>query len=143
MNILDSVIYRINLRDEIVFVNDLWDHVATADGNLHLPGWEILGLQLWRFIRDYSSRDLYKYIVKTVRDGKPTQFNYRCDTPEDRRLMEMRITLCESDEIHIGDESIKWLNQTAIINSKSNSPLTFLQHRQEKIKCIYPGIFRP
>ena len=111
-----SIIYRINSRDQIVFVNDLWNEVAFASDNESLTGRKIFGRSIWKFFKGYAVRDLYKQMVKTVRCGKRVRFNFRGDSPETRRLMEMDITLLENGEVQFSSKIVlaekspfKWL----------------------------------
>ena len=101
-----SIIYRINVRDEIVFVNGLWDRVALANNSSNLIYREIVGRPIWEFITGYVSQDLYKQLVKKVRSGKPVRFNFRCDTPETRRQMEMCITLRKNEQVQFESKII-------------------------------------
>ncbi|HEY8559932.1 MAG TPA: hypothetical protein VIL74_05985 [Pyrinomonadaceae bacterium] len=106
MDSQNSIIYRINSRDEIVFVNEKWDETVRSQNNLTLLGQNIRGRVIWDFISDYVTRDLYREIIKIVRFGKPVRFNFRCDSPSTRRLMEMNITL-HDDEVQFESKIIR------------------------------------
>ena len=54
----DEILYRLNDRDEIVFVNDVWSEFATANDGRHLVPSQVLGRSLWDFITDLTTRQL-------------------------------------------------------------------------------------
>lgn len=107
MDSQSSIIYRIDSQDEIVFVNDKWSEVVLARNNLDLLEQNVLGRTIWDFISDYITRDLYKEMVKIVRFGKPVRFNFRCDSPSTRRLMEMSITLHADEQVQFESRIIR------------------------------------
>jgi hypothetical protein len=86
-----DVQYRVNDRDEIVFVNEAWGPFATANGDQRLATAEVLGRPLWEFISDPTTRHLYRDILARVRGGVPVRFTFRCDSPACRRLLEMQV----------------------------------------------------
>ena len=101
-----SVIYRINSRDEIVFVNDKWNQFASANNSVNLMKHEVIRKPIWSFITDYSTRELYQQMVETVRKGKTIQFKYRCDSPDRRRFMEMAITFHKDNNVQFESKTI-------------------------------------
>ena len=55
---------------------------------------------LWRFIADPETTYLYKQIFAKIRSGKsPVRIPFRCDSPECRRFMEMKLSLLAGDSI--------------------------------------------
>ncbi len=87
----DDIHYRVNDRDEIVFVNQAWDTFASANAGEHLTSPHVLGRPLWGFITDRTTRALYQDILARVRSGSSVRFVLRCDSPECRRLLEMEV----------------------------------------------------
>ena len=84
--------YRIDHRDEIVFVSDSWERFAAANcGAPALAGGVVghLALELRR-------RDHYATALQGPRragtDRRTATFAYRCDAPERRRFMHMTMT---------------------------------------------------
>jgi hypothetical protein len=86
-----ELLYRLNDRDEIVFVNESWSEFAKANGGEGLIALRVLGQQLWSFITDATTRQLYYDVLKRVRAGRQIQFQFRCDSPSRRRLLEMTV----------------------------------------------------
>ena len=60
----------------------------------------VLDQPIWRFIQGQETSYLYKQIFSRVRAGKsPVKFPFRCDSPDCRRFMEMKLSLLPGDAI--------------------------------------------
>jgi hypothetical protein len=88
----DEVRYVIDAFDAIVHVNGAWSAFAAGNGAPHLTAPHVLGRWLWDFIGDERTRELYRSVMRRVRDGGRSEFHFRCDSPEWRRYMLMSIT---------------------------------------------------
>lgn len=86
-----DIIYRVNDRDEIVFANEEWDRFARANAGEGITSSHVLQRPLWAFISDMTTRELYRQVLKRVREGRPVRFNFRCDSPARRRLLAMEV----------------------------------------------------
>lgn len=106
----DDIHYRLNDRDEIVYVNAAWNAFAWANSGEHLTAPHVLGRSLWEFIVDRTTRALYKDILARVRSGRSVRFRLRCDSPEYRRLLEMEVSHGLDD---VTDFRIRTLSQQA------------------------------
>ena len=87
-----DVLYRLNGRDEIEFVNDAWGDFAAANGGVRLAAADVLGRPLWDFIADSTTRELYRSVLARIQGGRSVRFTFRCDSPACRRLLEMSVT---------------------------------------------------
>ncbi len=90
-NAAPAVIYEVDASDALVAMNDAWQSFAIANGAPHLMRDRILGRPLWDFISDETTRLVYDVVLRQVRNGARSRFEYRCDSPDRRRLMEMSI----------------------------------------------------
>ena len=88
----DTLIYRLNSQDELIYVNEEWVAFAHVNDSPELLPENVLGCSLWNFISDETTRQLYREILRQVRAGRSTNFIFRCDTPEYRRHLEMTIS---------------------------------------------------
>ena len=93
------LIYRINHRDEIVFVNDEWDSFAVANAGEAVTSAQVLQRPIWSFISDQTTRELYRQMLTRVRGGSSLQFSFRCDSPTCRRLLEMKVNPLEKGAV--------------------------------------------
>jgi hypothetical protein len=122
--------YRLNERDEIVFVNGTWDEFASANSGESLTAPQVLGRLLWGFITDRTTRALYRDVLARARGGFPVRFAIRCDSPACRRLLEM--------EIACGPENLVEFRVRTLSEEKRPSQLLFdpNQPRSEELVLV-------
>ncbi len=99
MNDNPNILYRINERDEIVFVNDEWTRFACENDAPELAAREFLNRSLWDFITDDTVREIYRKLIEKARANQIINFDFRCDAPDWRRLIEMTVGLCEDGNV--------------------------------------------
>jgi hypothetical protein len=87
-----EVQYVVDASDVLVEVNDAWSAFAIGNGAPHLEARHVLGRSLWTFIADDRTCELYRSVMRRVREGGRSEFHFRCDSPEWRRYMLMSIT---------------------------------------------------
>jgi hypothetical protein len=93
MNVYPPVWYCIDADDRLVEFNDGWTTFAEANDGQHLHPSQIQGRRLWDFIDDPTTNNLYHTMVQRLRKGGPAiHFQFRCDSPERRRLLAMEMT---------------------------------------------------
>ncbi|MBC7894313.1 MAG: hypothetical protein H7066_02815 [Cytophagaceae bacterium] len=95
-----DVAYRIDATDRIVTVSDGWVSFAEANGGERVLPPRILGTSLWSSIADSATREVYRVMLGRVRKGVgAVRFQFRCDSPDVRRLLEMQVTVSGGDEV--------------------------------------------
>lgn len=99
MKDIPDLIYRINAQDEIVYVNEAWDLFALSNGAPHLIAEHVLQRPLWEFISDATTRELYQQAIALTRQGRTLRFPFRCDSPQERRFMEMILSPYPGDMV--------------------------------------------
>jgi len=87
-----NIVYRLNGEDEIVYVNAEWAKFALSNDASDLLPERVLNRPLWDFVSDETTVHLYRQLLQLARAGQPARFNFRCDSPECRRLMEMTVS---------------------------------------------------
>lgn len=107
MSSILNISYRINGEDEIIFLNEEWTRFALANNAPEFIAENILNRNLWDFIADDTTRELYQKLIEKVRAGHPIDFNFRCDSSDVRRFSEMKITLLENNHIQFDTFLIK------------------------------------
>ena len=84
-------VHRIDPDGRIGFINDAWLAFAAENG-WHTSAVQVLGSDLMAYIVDPETRHLYNLLINRAREeGREASFNYRCDSPDCRRFMHMRI----------------------------------------------------
>jgi hypothetical protein len=97
-----EVDYVVNRSDVLVQVNDAWSAFAMANGAPHLVAEHVIGRSIWDFIGDDSVRELYRSLMRRVRNGGRSQFHFRCDSPGWRRYMLMTLAAAPTWSGHDG-----------------------------------------
>ncbi len=90
-----AVIYHVDVYDNLVSAEGLWDKFAIDNGADELTFNKIRGRNLWGFISGDAIKHVYSQILKRVRSGKTLEFEFRCDSPHLRRFMTMVIAPAE------------------------------------------------
>lgn len=91
----DPIVYRIDAADRLTFVGAGWDDFALANNGAGATGESVLGRPLWDFISDVTTAEIYRQVLARIRTGRAMRFEFRCDSPECRRLLEMKIQLVD------------------------------------------------
>ncbi|MEW5727759.1 MAG: PAS domain-containing protein [Pseudomonadota bacterium] len=85
------VIYRVNGDGVITRVNEAWRLFAVDNGEDDL-GDGAVGKRLWDYLTDPTLARIYHDLLRLVSaSGRAVTFAYRCDSPVEKRHMEMTI----------------------------------------------------
>ncbi len=116
--------YGIDHQDLITHASENWDDFALGNkGDSSLRN-KILNRPIWDFISDAETISLYKSLVEKVRKkGVTLDFPFRCDSPDKRRYMRMRIQ--PEADAHV-------LFQSIIEREEPRQPLTVLDSGIER-----------
>jgi len=87
---LETIAYRIDGDDLIVWVNDAWERSADANGWAGRDA--VLGRSLWESIAGAETSLLWRELVTRARRGVAINVPFRCDAPEARRYLELSLT---------------------------------------------------
>jgi hypothetical protein len=83
-------VYRIDARDKLTHVNDDWVAFAQQNQAPELVPGNLLGEEIWLFIRGQTIRDLYQAMFDRVRVLRTELIApFRCDSPDTVRQMEL------------------------------------------------------
>jgi hypothetical protein len=112
------VSYTIDRDDRIHSVSDAWVAFALANNGEHLLPPAILGRELWQMVSDLTTRHVYQVLLRNVRAGTgAVGFQFRCDSPAERRLLSMHMTLRSDDQVEF---------ETALVRDQPRVPLPML-----------------
>ena len=96
-------IYRIDSADTIISISDNWQIFAEEnawDGFLRPE--DVVGQKIWKFIQGIETQYLYQELFKRVREGiSPQAIPFRCDSPSERRYLELFIKSLPDGQIEI------------------------------------------
>ncbi len=83
--------YWFDNRDCITKVDENWLRFAMENGAPHLTPEAVKGRHLSTFISDAGSCELWARLLERARAGVPVAFSIRCDAPDRRRTMSLRL----------------------------------------------------
>ncbi|MCB0192433.1 MAG: hypothetical protein KDJ65_10860 [Anaerolineae bacterium] len=99
---MNSVVYWLNQADEIVDVNDEWDNFALDNDGNEVVRDKVIGKPLFNFIVGESTRMFVDNLLRRARlRYQETHKFYRCDSPDVKRFMEMRIVPEDRDLLRL------------------------------------------
>lgn len=103
-------IYIIDKEDIITSVSENWQIFAHDNAWIGKCNPEnVVGHLLWDFIQGAETRQLYTYLLKKVRTGKRiSPIPFRCDSPQQRRFLELRLTPLTGDHIEISSKIVRY-----------------------------------
>ncbi|MCG8563769.1 MAG: hypothetical protein MI747_01675 [Desulfobacterales bacterium] len=94
----EKVVYWLDTSEKIIAVNTSWDHFARENDGEDFMEAQVVGKSIWSFISGDPTRMWLDTLIAYTRiSGKSVTREYRCDSPETKRFMEMSI-LPESDK---------------------------------------------
>ncbi|MCA1792311.1 MAG: PAS domain-containing protein [Desulfotignum sp.] len=99
----DIFIYRIDSTDTIVSISDNWCTFADANAwGSSLRPEDVVGRKLWDFIQDLETQHLYQELLRRTRGGMNSRpIPFRCDSPKERRYLELLIKALPNEQIEI------------------------------------------
>lgn len=84
--------YVLDNRDLIVAVGEAWDHFADENGGTNVSSKDVIGRPLWDFVVGNTTRMWLETLFGSARlCGRIIERPYRCDSPNLKRFMQMRI----------------------------------------------------
>jgi len=92
--------FYLNDLDEIISVGQEWDDFALKNGAPELAGGGVIGRPLLDFVSGNVTRHFVETLLLTARAGsQPVELDYRCDSPDERRYMHMRVSLADNNTV--------------------------------------------
>lgn len=123
-----ALAYQIDSADRIKAVSDEWISFAETNGGERLLPPGILNTSLWDWIVDPTTRMLYERLLSTIRRGAGTvRFNFRCDGPDLRRLLQMQIKVGANAEVDF---------QTTLIRSQPRLEIAVMDPASKKTEAL-------
>jgi len=102
-----AIVYRLNSKDEFIYLNEAWSNFAIANNASGLLPARVLGRPLWDFITDQTTSQLYREMLDQVHTGRFMKFNFRCDALERRRYMELAISALDDGNVQFESTTVR------------------------------------
>ncbi|MEC9491345.1 hypothetical protein [Flexistipes sp.] len=105
----ETIEYKIDKKDRINYIDQAWIRFARLnDCGIKCKKEFVYGMHIFDCICDPETRFLYQTIIETVRNsGKSVKFPFRCDSPAERRFLEMEISPLNYGEILFKSYTLK------------------------------------
>ena len=123
-------IWIIDGADKIVRVNEDWLDFARENIAPQLIASVVLGQPIWHFIQGQETVYLCKQIFDRVRAGfSPVKFPFRCDSPDCRRFMEMKLSLLPGNAIEFISHILReeWREPVDLLDASRDRSGEFLK----------------
>lgn len=104
-----SCCYCIDGDDRILWVSDTWITFARENGAAESCHPDVvLNRSLWDFIDGVETRYLYDFLLNKIRKTRNSaRLPFRCDGPDKRRYLELRITAAGKDTVEFASSVIR------------------------------------
>jgi hypothetical protein len=110
-----DIIYHIDENDKIIFVNSAWDIFARDNADKDILKHNVINRSLWDFIVNNETRHIHQLLLRKVRSQNVSlSLPFRCDSPDMRRFMTMRISPLIKGKIEYCCTTIKTERRSAI-----------------------------
>lgn len=115
----DAFVYRIDRENIITRVSENWESFARDNSWTGRDNPDnVVGHLIWDFIEGIETKYLYREVFQRVRLGKPVgPIPFRCDSPQERRLLELFLTPLPGGQIEI---------TSTIVRTESRDPVRLL-----------------
>lgn len=95
-----EIVYELDASDRFTMLNPAWDGFARTNEGEAILASLVVGAELWAFISDPTSRQIYRRLHERVRSRRVgVAFNFRCDAPAWRRLLRLRLEPAARDAL--------------------------------------------
>lgn len=121
-------VHRIGTDGCISYVNADWVRFGRENG-LETAASAVIGRPLLTAISDAETRHLYQVLIERVRGADEiVEFGYRCDSPDCRRWLQMRMRWLEStDEVEFG---------SLLLRRERRAPVALLDLSQQRSRDL-------
>ena len=127
MSVAQPIVYRIDPRAEIVFVNSAWDEFAQQNEGTEARSDSILNQSIWSFIQGATLRGLYHQVIECARRGSILKFSFRCDSPTLVRWYDMKVAPIEGNLVEF---------RSTIVRERERSPEPLLKKADPNAKLV-------
>lgn len=101
-------IHWVDASNQVIWVNEAWQEFARENQAGYLVSMVAGRALLWSFICGLETRYLYEAMLAKVREGKgPFTLPFRCDAPDQRRFMEMKMQFVENGVVEFSSRVLR------------------------------------
>lgn len=98
----ETFLYQVDSADLLQSVDAAWLTFAQENLAAEMVKPKILGKPIWSFFSGYQVEEIYGSLFRRVRSNqKKIALPFRCDSPTERRMMELRLSPLEQGGINL------------------------------------------
>jgi hypothetical protein len=126
---VETLSYAVDDQDRLIRVDEGFYRFAEENG--WQSAGDCLGRVLWDFVAGHDVRKLQRLLLRRIRDGAgPVELPFRCDSPELRREMDIRIAADRSGRVVLFAaklrETREWEEPQPLLNARARRGGDFL-----------------
>lgn len=130
----DSIVYELDVDNNIIAVNRLWQSFAIANNAPELSLDQVIGKPLMQYISGNITKQFWQTFLKKARTAQEAlQLDYRCDSPNLRRFMRIKV--------YRGDNEALCFESTLMRTEPISVSIHFKRSQQRdadtKIRCSF------
>jgi hypothetical protein len=130
----DSVIYELDVNNNIVAVNQLWQSFALENNAPELSHDYVIGKPLMQYISGNVTKRFWETFLEKVRlSNAVIHLNYRCDSPDLRRFMQIKAYRDACDGLHFESTLLRTEPKPASIYFKRSQQ----RSADTKVRCSF------
>jgi len=108
-------LYQVDSADLLITVDAAWLEFAQKNLARDLVRENILGKPIWSFFSGYQVEEVYGSLFRRVRlKQQPIVLPFRCDSPTERRLMELNLSPLVEGGIHLESTMVQVERRKAV-----------------------------
>jgi hypothetical protein len=100
------IVYAIDRNDIITRVGGAWTSFATANGCPELAD-SVLGTRIQDHVTGPEINLLWDSLLHRARTGHPVTVPYRCDSPTERRFLQMTLRRGRNDAVEFASDTLR------------------------------------
>ena len=131
--------YVLDNQNRITSVIGAWDTFAAENGGAELSLEDVRGRSIWDFVAGEATRMWLETVFQFARlGGTPIERSYRCDSPDVKRFMCMRIVPEQGGSLRIEHEVLSTEHRAAPVHIQYGSAaMKNMKKRCSVCGCIY------
>lgn len=103
-----STKYWIDAEDRLIKVSETWDTFAENNDGRAVVSEAVIGKRLWQFVTGDITRMWVETVINRARFlNQPIEKEYRCDSPDEKRYMQMSIVPEENEVLCVVHKLLK------------------------------------
>jgi len=129
-----AIVYELDVDNNIVAVNSVWQSFALENHAPELSFDQVIGKPLMQYISGNTTKQFWQTLLDKARAADSAlHLDYRCDSPDIRRFMHMKVYRGERDKLHV---------ESALLRTESRPVSVHFKRAQQrgsdtKVRCSF------